>query len=66
MAWLGAIIAVPMIVVALVDAFEVVLLPRRIRHGFRLARIFFRTSRIIGRTADGGVSAGGPPRPTSA
>jgi len=35
----------------LVDAFEVVLLPRRIRHGFRLARTFFRTSWIVGRAA---------------
>jgi hypothetical protein len=51
MRWFGALIAVAMIVVVLVDAFEVVLLPRRIRHGFRLARIFFRTSWIVGRTA---------------
>ena len=51
MAWLGALIAVAMILVVLVDAFEVVLLPRRIRHGFRLARIFFRTSWLVGRTA---------------
>ena len=51
MAWVGALFAVAMIVVVLVDAFEVVLLPRRIRHGFRLARMFFRTSWLIGRTA---------------
>ena len=51
MTWLGVLIAVAMIVVVLVDAFEVVLLPRRIRHGFRLARMFFRTSWLIGRTA---------------
>ncbi len=53
MAWLVAIIAVAMIAVVLVDAFEVVLLPRRIRHGFRLARTFFRTSWIVGRSAAG-------------
>jgi hypothetical protein len=51
MAWIGAVVAVGMILVVLIDAFEVVLLPRRIRHGFRLARTFFRTSWIIGRTA---------------
>ena len=51
MRWVGVLIAVAMIVVVLVDAFEVVLLPRRIRHGFRLARTFFRTSWLIGRTA---------------
>ena len=51
MAWVGALFAVAIIVVVLVDAFEVVLLPRRIRHGLRLARTFFRTSWLIGRTA---------------
>jgi hypothetical protein len=51
MAWMGALIAAAMILVVLVDAFEVVLLPRRIRNGFRLAPIFFRTSWIIARTA---------------
>ncbi len=51
MAWVGVFTAVAMIVLVLVDAFEVVLLPRRIRHGFRLARAFFRTSWLIGRAA---------------
>ncbi len=51
MVWVEAIVAVAMIVVVLVDAFEVVLLPRRIRHGFRLARTFFRMSWIVGRAA---------------
>ncbi len=50
MTWLGLFVAVAMIVVVLIDAFEVVLLPRRIRHGFRLARMFFRTSWLVGRT----------------
>jgi hypothetical protein len=40
-----------MMAVVLIDAFEVVLLPRRVRHGFRLARQFYRTSWLIGRTA---------------
>ena len=42
MTWLKVLLAAAMIAVVLVDAFEVVLLPRRIRHGFRLARAFFR------------------------
>ena len=49
--WVGVVAAVAMIVVVLIDAFEVVLLPRRVRHGFRLARLFYRTSWMIGRTA---------------
>ena len=36
MPWVGVLLAVAMIFVVLVDAFEVVLLPRRIRHGFRV------------------------------
>ncbi len=51
MQWLGVIAAVVMIAVVLIDAFEVVLLPRRVRHGFRLARLFYRTSWTVGRTA---------------
>lgn len=51
MTWLKVLLAAAIIVVVLVDAFEVVLLPRRIRHGFRLARAFFRASWLIGRTA---------------
>jgi len=51
MTYVGVLVAVTIIIVVLVDAFEVVLLPRRIRHGFRLARMFFRTSWLIGRTA---------------
>jgi Ion channel len=46
----GFVAAIALIVIVLIDAFEVVLLPRRIRHGFRLARRFYRTSWMIGRT----------------
>ena len=49
--WFVTAAAVAMIVIVLIDAFEVVLLPRRVRHGFRLARLFYRTSWLIGRTA---------------
>ena len=49
MRWVGALPATMLILVVLVDAFEVVLLPRRIRHGYRLARIFYRNSWLVGR-----------------
>jgi hypothetical protein len=42
MAWIGAAGAVALIVVVLVDTFEVMILPRRVRHAYRLARIFYR------------------------
>ena len=51
MMWVGIAAAAALIVVVLLDAFEVVLLPRRVRHGYRLARQFYRTSWMIGRTA---------------
>jgi hypothetical protein len=51
MTWLGIIAAAALILVVLVDAFEVVLLPRRVRHGYRLARVFYRTSWMVGRRA---------------
>ena len=51
MRWFGVVAAAVLMAVVLIDAFEVVLLPRRVRHGFRLARLFYRTSWMIGRTA---------------
>ena len=51
MRWIGVIAAAVLMAVVLIDAFEVVLLPRRVRHGFRLARLFYRTSWTIGGTA---------------
>ena len=49
MAWVGAFIAVLLIGGILLDAFEVVILPRRVRHSFRLARHFYRTAWIFWR-----------------
>jgi hypothetical protein len=49
MAWLGAIAALAIIGLVLVDAFEVMILPRRVRHGWRLARFFYRTAWICWR-----------------
>ena len=42
MAWLAAAAGAVLIVVVLVDAFEVMILPRRVRHGYRLSRNFYR------------------------
>ena len=50
MRWFGIVAAALLMAVVLIDAFEVVLLPRRVRHGFRLSRRFYRTSWMIGRT----------------
>ena len=51
MKWVGVVVAVALMAVVLIDAFEVVLLPRRVQHGFRLSRFFYRISWSIGRTA---------------
>ena len=58
MKWIGVVSAMALIIVVLIDAFEVVLLPRRVRHGFRLVRIFYRTSWMIGRTLASFLPAG--------
>jgi len=70
MGWAGAIAAVAIIGVVLLDAFEVMILPRRVRHGLRLARMFYRwawivcitTARLLpaGRWRNGLLSAFGP------
>ncbi len=58
MAWLGAVVAVVIILIVLVDAFEVVLLPRRVRHGLRLAHIYYRMSWTAGRALARRLPAG--------
>jgi hypothetical protein len=42
MAWVGVAAAAALLVVVLLDTFEVMILPRRVRHGYRLARLFYR------------------------
>ena len=49
MEWVGVVAAAVLMAVVLIDAFEVVLLPRRVRHGFRLSRRFYRISWLVGR-----------------
>ena len=42
MAWLGVAAAVGLIGVVFLDAFEAMMLPRRVRHAYRLARLFYQ------------------------
>src|ERR1700722_7366876 len=58
MKWIGLIAAVALIAIVLIDAFEVILLPRRVRHDFRLARLFYRTSLMIGSTSSRLIPSG--------
>jgi hypothetical protein len=44
MAWGGIAAAVAIIAVVFVDAFEAMLLPRRIRHAYRLARLYYQST----------------------
>jgi hypothetical protein len=39
--WIVAIVAVVLLIVVLQDAFEVMLLPRRVHRRFRLTRFYF-------------------------
>jgi hypothetical protein len=57
-AWLGFAVAAVLIATVLIDAFEVVILPRRVRHGYRLARLFYRASWVFGRAVAGLLPAG--------
>jgi len=70
MRWLGLIIALMLILLVLVDAFEAVILPRRVKHGYRLAPVYYRSlwfmwrrlSRLLpaGRWRNGLLSVFGP------
>ncbi len=51
MTWLGVAAAILLIFVVLLDTFEVMVLPRRVRHDFRLARFFYRTTWVLWRAA---------------
>jgi hypothetical protein len=44
MSWLGVAAAVAVIIVVLIDSFEVLILPRRVRHDYRLARFFYQSA----------------------
>src|SRR6476661_2769885 len=51
MAWLGVLAALALILVVFIDAFEAMMLPRRVRHSFRLARLFYSSAWILWRAA---------------
>jgi hypothetical protein len=51
MAWLGAAVALTLIGVMFIDAFEAMILPRRVRHAYRLARVYYRAGWVIWRSA---------------
>jgi len=42
MAWFGMLAGVLLIGIVFIDAFEAMILPRRVRHGYRLATVFYR------------------------
>ena len=58
MGWVGAVAGAALIVVVLIDAFEVMILPRRVRHSFRLARVFYRSAWVLWRAAARRLPAG--------
>jgi hypothetical protein len=74
MAWVGAAAGTAagaaLIVLVLIDTFEVVMLPRRVRHAYRLARLYYRwgwlgwqaAARLlpVGRWRNGFLSVFGP------
>ncbi len=57
MKWIGVATAVALIGVMFVDAFEAMILPRRVRHSYRLARLFYRVAWALWR----GVAQALPP-----
>jgi hypothetical protein len=51
MAWLGVAAAMALIAVVFIDAFEVMMLPRRVAHDYRLARVYYRSAWVVWRVA---------------
>lgn len=58
MRWLGVAVAVVTIGVILLDAFEVIIFPRRVRHAFRPARLFYRSTWFVWGAGAGKLPAG--------
>jgi hypothetical protein len=51
MAWAGVAAAAALIALVLLDTFEVMILPRRVRHSYRLARLFYHSAWSLWRAA---------------
>src|SRR5262245_18069259 len=49
MRWIGAVVAAALIFIIFVDAFEAVVLPRRVKHNYRLARLFYQSVWVLWR-----------------
>jgi hypothetical protein len=49
MAWVGVVAGAALIVGVFIDAFEVVILPRRVRRTYRLARVYYRSAWVVWR-----------------
>ena len=49
MAWIGVVVSAALILVIFVDAFEAMILPRRVRHGYRPAAMFYRSTWVLWR-----------------
>ena len=49
MPWFGVVAAIALLGIVFIDAFEAMILPRRVRHGYRFAALFYRTSWCIWR-----------------
>ncbi|MBA4019433.1 MAG: two pore domain potassium channel family protein [Pirellula sp.] len=47
MSWIGIVVALAIIIGIMIDTFEVVILPRRVRHGYRLARVYYRYAWLL-------------------
>src|SRR5262249_12244775 len=44
MTWFGVTLALALIAIVLIDTFEVMILPRRVAHGYRLSRLYYRSA----------------------
>jgi hypothetical protein len=55
----SAILGIAIVVLVLLDAFETIVLPRRIRKEFRLSRVFYRRTWLPWRTIAGKIKAPG-------
>jgi hypothetical protein len=58
MEWVGVFAAVAIIAVVLIDAFQVVVLPRRVSYAYRPARLFYQTTWVLWRRVARLVPAG--------
>ena len=53
-----AFVAVALIVVIFIDTFETMILPRRVRHSYRLARLYYFSAWFLWRTSARMLPAG--------